>query len=567
MMYCSFCGAADTKIPVMTTKTGETFGSAVRMTTTDAQELIWSYCQDLQNVYEEKTTAKCTTEDKVVSGFYRNVYADRICDGYIDCPNGEDELGGLGKCMSPLTSSNCCSTLLVDGHICNYNGNEYNGRHHYECDTEDGVIFSSSGNWHFGKNGLPNGSTKILYEFLVESDTTCPPIGKWGDQFVLCKSSGPDTTNACDLNPCGQNATCVDLFEGYRCECNLGFEDNTNIEFDGNFCTEIIEINECLDDSLNTCDENAICYDTLKSYTCACKTGFTDINSTNPGHSCMEIAPCCQSLKISRNIAVTGSIVISVICDKTELSNNGNYYSYDCHTIEVSDAAYSSHISGYFKLPATIVYRNYWNEWFLMSNITSVEAIAAKSISYVASQSAVDDSYCPTIGYGGEFWLEEDHYYTECLKYSATKAKSNADRNDKNTDSNNTKNVKKNNNEIKTTRTPATTSISPKVSSTNTPTERPTKNPTKATTNTPIKTTTKIATAKATTKTSPKIPTTKLQTNKTKTTETPLITPTEATTYTNENLKLAIILNCYRYSSSFHQNLCLMMLNPWLQEK
>jgi len=48
--------------------------------------------------------------------------------------------------------------------------------------------------------------------------------------------------------------------------------------------------------------KSPFCTDTLKSYTCTCMEGFIDIDSTNPGRSCSEKAPCCQSIQISQNI-------------------------------------------------------------------------------------------------------------------------------------------------------------------------------------------------------------------------------------------------------------------------
>ena len=45
MTYCSNCGSKIQNQPVMTTKSGETFGSGARLTTTDALQVQWAYCR------------------------------------------------------------------------------------------------------------------------------------------------------------------------------------------------------------------------------------------------------------------------------------------------------------------------------------------------------------------------------------------------------------------------------------------------------------------------------------------------------------------------------------------
>ena len=44
MTYCSSCGSKNGQ-PVMTTKSGETFSSGARLTTTDALQVQWAYCR------------------------------------------------------------------------------------------------------------------------------------------------------------------------------------------------------------------------------------------------------------------------------------------------------------------------------------------------------------------------------------------------------------------------------------------------------------------------------------------------------------------------------------------
>ena len=97
----------------------------------------------------------------------------------------------------------------------------------------------------------------------IEQDTDCPPIGVWSfpeGSAVFCKSSGPDTEDGCDPNPCNANAQCVDLFDGYRCDCEYGYEANgKSYEENGDVCTLIPLVDECADRTLNNCHANATC--------------------------------------------------------------------------------------------------------------------------------------------------------------------------------------------------------------------------------------------------------------------------------------------------------------------
>ena len=99
MTYCSFCSAIGSD-PVMTIKSsGATFSDGYRVTTTDAKQLQWMYCEsDTTNFpnFQYKETATCTSGDLL--GFTREIFTDRICDGLVDCGAGEDEDGSLAEC-------------------------------------------------------------------------------------------------------------------------------------------------------------------------------------------------------------------------------------------------------------------------------------------------------------------------------------------------------------------------------------------------------------------------------------------------------------------------------------
>ena len=230
MTYCSFCGARNPNVPIATLKNGETFNFDARMTTTDVLQLMWVYCEDKSAAYIPKETVTCTSEDRVVAGFHRPVFVDRLCDNRVDCREAEDELGGLGQCIpvQPPTANGCCSLLIVRGVECAY-VSQINGHDAYQCaDDDDHVIYyHNNQRWLSALSGFPTGGgySFNLYEI---TDNACPPIGLWSSggqftpQYVFCKADGVDQEDGCDPNPCGPNANCVDLFDGYRCECPEG---------------------------------------------------------------------------------------------------------------------------------------------------------------------------------------------------------------------------------------------------------------------------------------------------------------------------------------------------------
>ena len=76
-----------------------------RLTTTDALNIDWFYCiadnkypdQGINRDYIHKATTECAGVDRI--GVVREVFNDRICDGFVDCFDLSDENGDLGTCL------------------------------------------------------------------------------------------------------------------------------------------------------------------------------------------------------------------------------------------------------------------------------------------------------------------------------------------------------------------------------------------------------------------------------------------------------------------------------------
>lgn len=132
---------------------------------------------------------------------------------------------------------------------------------------------------------------------------------------------------ALGLDNCNANATCVPTINGFTCTCNAGFsgdgvtcvpdstcqpacgshaicsmsnrcECESGFAQTGNVCADI---DECTTNTDN-CSADAICTNTLGSFSCACKTGYTgngvvcvDINECMRADACGPLQTCTNT--------------------------------------------------------------------------------------------------------------------------------------------------------------------------------------------------------------------------------------------------------------------------------
>ncbi|KAL3837565.1 hypothetical protein ACJMK2_022913 [Sinanodonta woodiana] len=112
--------------------------------------------------------------------------------------------------------------------------------------------------------------------------TRCDPLSG-----CVCESGWTGTTCDLDVDECSQNPnicnstlkTCLNTIGSYTCNCVPGYQNITNT------CTDI---NECVDPTLNTCEQR--CINTLGGFSCGCESGY----NTDPNNStkCIDINEC-----------------------------------------------------------------------------------------------------------------------------------------------------------------------------------------------------------------------------------------------------------------------------------
>lgn len=87
----------------------------------------------------------------------------------------------------------------------------------------------------------------------------------------------------CSSNPCLYGGTCVDHVNGYRCNCQPGYE-GTNCQTD---------VNEC---SSNPCLNGGTCVDLVNRYVCACRPGYAGVHCQTNMDECTS-NPCLNGGK------------------------------------------------------------------------------------------------------------------------------------------------------------------------------------------------------------------------------------------------------------------------------
>nr|XP_039268362.1 fibrillin-1-like [Styela clava] len=273
-------------------------------TCTDQNECDTSPCD---------TNAACTNNDgsfacECNSGFTGNGFT---CTDDDECTLKTDNCNTRATCTNILGSFRCaCKTGFTgDGVTC------------------EGSTLKIDAYGFAYKDAIGNGTIKFFSSeaealkaiYNLTNEMTIYEISGSGDSDGLNATEVKSSTKACLEKVCGNYADCVPLNSFvFICRCAAGFD-----SFLSNSTFACKDIKECNSPTTNACSAQADCTDTIGSYVCACKTGYTgdglvtcnDINEcTSYTHICHDKADCTNNNGSFTCTCKTGYIGTGTTC-------------------------------------------------------------------------------------------------------------------------------------------------------------------------------------------------------------------------------------------------------------
>uniref|UniRef100_A0A0K0DXB5 Phosphoglycerate mutase (2,3-diphosphoglycerate-independent) n=1 Tax=Strongyloides stercoralis TaxID=6248 RepID=A0A0K0DXB5_STRER len=108
-----------------------------------------------------------------------------------------------------------------------------------------------------------------------------------GKSNLFINPNTPNPFNPCYNAKCHFNSICEASGNSYKCSCKEGFKD-INPATPGQVCVSLKNFNECERKEDNECDINARCIDLIDGYKCECKIPYVnnEIKGKIPGSSC-----------------------------------------------------------------------------------------------------------------------------------------------------------------------------------------------------------------------------------------------------------------------------------------
>ncbi|XP_002931771.2 fibrillin-2 [Xenopus tropicalis] len=244
---------------------------------------------------------ECTTIPGVCNG---GECSNTIGSYYCICPRGYVTSGDGSRCIDQR--SGVCFSSLVNGHCAQEQAGRFTkmqcccesgrcwalgsipemcpirGTDEYRRLCIEGVPFGGPGG--FVPNGFGPGGTGFIPG--PGGNGFHPGIGGTGiDGQGPVINGGVATLNQ-TIDICKQypnlclNGRCIPNLNSYRCECNMGYKQDTQ--------TECIDVDEC---TSNPCT-NGDCVNTPGSYYCKCHSGF---QRTPTKQACIDIDECIQN--------------------------------------------------------------------------------------------------------------------------------------------------------------------------------------------------------------------------------------------------------------------------------
>ncbi|XP_060807400.1 vitellogenin receptor [Amyelois transitella] len=202
-----------------------------------------------------------------------------ICNSLNDCDDGSDEL----KCdapQTPLSAQNkSCMGFTCDGDKCISDAWVCDGK--YDCkDKSDESQKNCKGNLRRIRyvdmnlcDGIKEFSKNITKNYRCIDSSYCLPYDKMCDGMADCRDGSDEGGfcarwfTACSKGVCEGNASCVPERYGFFCACPL--LNKQVYDYNTNTCKDI---DEC-DAIKPVCSQT--CMNTLGSFYCLCKPGYT----------------------------------------------------------------------------------------------------------------------------------------------------------------------------------------------------------------------------------------------------------------------------------------------------
>ncbi|XAR62870.1 Non-specific serine/threonine protein kinase [Bertholletia excelsa] len=219
------------------------------LTNSSNNPFLWLARFSVSNTKNKFVAIGCDTVASVrvqISGLNGNVSTgcNTQCNKMKDIPSGD--CSGIGCCEASIPSEVGKYTIEMNSYNFHRNVWSFNNCSYAFVVEEGEFNFSASYLQNFNKETMP-----LVVDWTVDNKT-CDEARKNIASYA-----------------CGDNSRCVEPNgKGYICKCMEGYDGNPYL-LDG--CQDV---NECINQSLNTCKFNSKCNNTIGNFTCICPKGY-----------------------------------------------------------------------------------------------------------------------------------------------------------------------------------------------------------------------------------------------------------------------------------------------------